>query len=339
MDIVSYTLYDGGQAVNSALRMALRIQAAEGFVTRRRLLLPATMHPEVLSQVRDYCKHVADIVLLAYDKDSGLIDLADLEQQLSTGEVAAVFFENPSYLGYFETQARAISDLAHRHGALVVVQPSVSSLGVIEPPANYGADLVCGDIQPLGIHMHFGGGCAGFIASAYEARYIAQYPTYMYGLCRTQRDGEYGWGRALNHRCSHGARENANEYFGTETGLWCITAAVYLALMGPQGMRELGENILQTCAYLQKTLSRLPRLVVNPFGGMNFQEVLVDFSKTGKTVQEIRQALYHRQIFGGLDLTEQFPALGQMALFAVTERTTKQQIDRLAAALFDVIGG
>ena len=94
-----------------------------------------------------------------------------------------------------------------------------------------GADIVCGEVQPLGIHMQYGGGCAGFIAMQNDEKLVSSLPTYLYGLLTTQNEGEYGWGRALNYRCSHGSRENANEYFGTESGLWAIVAGVYLASM------------------------------------------------------------------------------------------------------------
>ncbi len=339
MDVVSYTNYDGGQAVNSALRMTLRMQEAAGYPERNILLVPSTMNPEILSQLHDYCKHVCEIIVLKNDLKTGLIDLHNLEHHLSTGKVASVFFENPSYLGFFEVQAREIADLAHTYGAFVVVQPDVASLGIMEPPVHYGADIVCGEIQPLGMHMQLGGGCAGFIASPSEERFIQQFPTYMYGICRTENEEEYGWGRALNYRCSHGSREKANEYFGTETGLWGITAGVYLALMGPQGMKELGENIIQKLAYLEQELSKIPKLNVNPFGGFHFQEIIVDFSASGKTVKEINQALLTEKIFGGLSLKNHFPFLGESALFAVTETTTKKQIDKLASVLSTVIGG
>lgn len=333
MDLVSYTLYDGGQATASALRMAIRVQAASGKPERTELLLPSTMNPEILSLLKNYCKGSAELTLIRQDPKTGLMDLSDLRSKLQKGCAAAVFFENPSYLGFFEAQAEEICRLAHEYGALAVASPEVASLGVLEAPANYGADLVCGDIQPLGMHIQFGGGCAGFIASAYEKRYIEQYPTYMYGLARTERDGEYGYGRALNYRCSHGSRENANEYFGTETGLWCITAAVYLSLMGPKGMRELGEAILQKCHYAEKTLSGIPGITVNPFGAQNFQEFIVNFDGLGLSVAEVRKRLLAKHIFCGADLSKAFPALGQSALFCVTELTSCDDIDRLKEAL------
>lgn len=333
MDVVSYTLYDGGQAVCSALRMAVRIQAADGHPQRRTILVPETMHPDVLSQLRNYCRHAAQVEVLPCVPATGRMDLDALRAALGRGTTAVVFFEDPSYLGFWEEQAREIADLAHGAGALVCVQPDVASLGVVRPPVQYGADLVCGDIQPLGMHLQFGGGCAGFIATPYDERYIMQYPTYLYSIVRTEQEGRYGWGRALNQRCSHGAREKANEYFGTETGLWSITAAVYLALMGPQGMRELGANILQMCRYAQRKLSEVPGLTVNKLGGLNFQEFVVGFEGFGMTVAQVNEALLAHRIFGGKDLSGDFPFLGQSALYCVTEKTTCAQVDRLAAAL------
>lgn len=338
MDVVSYTLYDGGQAVCSALRMAVRLQAAEGHGERRVLLVPATMNPEILSQLKDYCRKACAIETIPAAKD-GRIALDALEKRLAEGDVAAVFFENPSYLGFFEQQASAITSMAHRYGAYAVVQPELASLGLVKPPVQYGADLVCGEIQPLGMHMNYGGGCAGFIASANEEKYIQEFPTYLYGLARTENEGEYGWGRALNYRCSHGSRENAKEYFGTETGLWSITAAVYLSLLGPQGMRDLGELILQKCNYLKRTLNAVPGVNADVLGGSSFQEIVVGFDGFGMSVKEISQALLSRRIFCGKDLTNDFPFLGNAALFAVTEKTSVADIDRLAAALREIRKG
>ena len=188
------------------------------------------------------------------------------------------------------------------------------------------------------MHIQYGGGCAGFIACRNEAEIIEQLPTYLYGICKTNAADKYGWGRALNYRCSHGSREKAREYFGTETGLWGITAGVYLALMGPEGMRELGEHILQKCAYLAKALSGIPGVKANLFGGANFQEIVVNFDSSGKTVAEINKALLAEGIFGGKDLSADFPALGQSALYAVTEKTSQAQIDALAASLKKIMG-
>ncbi len=338
LDVVSYTTYDASQSLASSLRMALRIQEAEGKHDRRVLLLPSTMNPELFSQASEYCKGVGDLIRLKADPMSLRIDLEDLSDKLRTHPTAAIFYENPSYLGFLETGAKEIAELAHKHGALVIAQADVASLGVIESPANYGADIVCGDIQPLGMHMQYGGGCAGFIATPYEKRFIQQYPTYLYGITTSKNPGEYGFGRALNERTSHGAREKAKEFFGTETGLWSITAAVYLSLMGPQGMRELGENILQICQYARKELSKINGIKLLPQEGYWFQEFILNFDQCDKTVADINRRLLDFDILGGKDLSGDFPELGQSALYAVTELTTVEEIKKVARALEEITG-
>ncbi len=332
MDVVSYTTYDGGQATVSSLRMASRI------TNRREILLPETINPEILSQIKDYCKKSQDIQLVRCDSHTGQMDINDLKIKISS-KTAAVFFENPSYLGFIEEHGELISSISHQHGALTVVSVDPSSLGILEAPVNYGADIVCGDIQPLGIHMHYGGGCAGFIATRDDEKYIAEYPTYFYSITTTKNEEEYGFGRALNYRTSHGSRENAKEYFGTAAGLWAITAGVYMALMGPKGMEELGENILYKCNYTSKLLSTIKGIRTPLFQSSNFKEFLVNFDETGKTVAEINRALLKYNIFGGKDLSQHFPHLGNSALYCVTEVMGIEDIHRLADALKKIIEG
>ncbi len=329
MDVVSYPTFDEGQAVASSLRMAGRITG------RKKILLPGTIHPEIRSQVHEYCGHVMKIEQLETLRN-GTLDLEDLEEKLSD-ETAAVLLENPSYLGFFEPLAEAAADLAHRAGALLVVNARPSTLGIIKPPVQYGADIVCGDIQPLGMHIQFGGGQAGYIATRDEEKYIRAFPTYLYGIAPTAEKGFYGWGRALNERTSHGSREKANEYFGTGSALWAITTAVYLAVMGPEGMRELGEVIMQRTAYAIRVLDAIDGVRANYLGTDNFQEFLVNFDETHLTVAEINKELLQLGIFGGKDLSGDFPQYGQSALYAVTELTTQRDIDRLAGGLAAIV--
>ncbi len=334
-EVVSYTTYDASQSVASSLRMALRIKEAEGR-SKDTLLIPSTMNPEIVSQVTQYVGRSIKIIKVECDKKSGLMDLADLSAKLKENKTAAVFYENPSYLGFFETQAEGIADRAHQYDALCVAQPETASLGIVESPLNLGADLVCGDIQPLGMHVQFGGGQAGFIACQQKQEYVEQFPTYMYGIAKTKQEGRFGWGRAMNYRCSHGSRENANEYFGTETGLWAITAAVYLASMGPKGMYELGESIVQKTKYAILELSEVQGLKGNLFGGANFQEFVVNFDETGKSVAEINGALLEKGIFGGKDLSGDFPQLGQSALYCISELTSEEDVQALKSALAEI---
>ena len=301
---------------------------------RKEILIPAHMSPEIRSQAEAYCAPFGTLVPVA--DPGGILDLEDLKAKLSEN-TAAVFLENPSFLGVFQPKAREVMDLAHQAGALGIVMPEVSSLGVMDPPARYGADLTCGDIQPLGIHMQYGSGCAGFIAMDNDPALVNELPTYLYGICETGKEGQYGWGRALYYRNSHASREKAKEYFGTECGLWAIVAGCYLATMGPQGMQELGARILAYAAYAQQKLAALPGVKVNP--APVFQEFVVDFSATGKTVAEINAALLERNIFGGVDLGRAFPDCQGQALYCVSDTTTAADIDTLYAALAAILGG
>ena len=325
LDVVSYTTYDAGQAICSALRMALRIGASQGRVD---LLLPSTTNPEILSQAREYCKSSGNIRLIGCNPKTGRMDKHELKTMLSD-KTAAVFLENPSYLGFFEEEAEEIGELAHGSGAVFIVCPEIISLGILKSPADYGADIVCGDIQPLGIGMHYGGGCAGFLPVRDDPKYINEIPTYLYGIAKTEHENEFGWGRALNERCSHGSRERAKEYFGTASGLWAIVAGVYLGLMGPQGMKELGEQIMRKTDYAIRILSRIQGISVNPLGGHPFQEFIINYDSTGKTVEEIHKFLLEHGVFGGKDLSSDFPWLGQSALFCISELTSRQEIQRL----------
>lgn len=329
LDVVSYPTYDAGQAVSSSFRMALRLRP-----NRDEILVPAHMSPEIRSQAVAYCRPQGKLIPVA---DSfGIIDMGDLKSKLSP-RTAAVFLENPSFLGALDPNAKEIMELAHKNGAVGIVMPEISSLGIIAPPSAYGADITCGDIQPLGIHMQYGGGCGGFIAVNNDPVYINELPTYLYGIAETGRDGQYGWGRALYYRCSHCSRENAREYFGTACGLWAIVAGTYLASMGPQGMRELGMRILSYANYAEQQLSLLPGITANPTRASIFQEFIVDFRNTGRTVEQINKALLKRHIFGGLDLGKVFPEYAGRALYCVSDTTTAADIDTLCAALRNIL--
>ncbi|MGD9145018.1 MAG: aminomethyl-transferring glycine dehydrogenase, partial [Anaerolineae bacterium] len=256
--------------------------------------------------------------------------------EIST-QTAAVYFENPSYLGFVETQGEEIAHIAHETGALSVVAVDPISLGTLTPPADYGADIVCGDIQPLGIHMQFGGGHGGFIATHDDERFVMEYPSRLFGIAPTRVPGEYGFGDVAYERTSFAVREEGKEWVGTAAALWGITAGVYLALMGPQGMVEIGEGIMARARYAMMQLNRLEGVTAPIYRSPHFQEFAVNLDGTGQTVAEINQALLAEGILGGKDLSLEFPALGQSALYCVTEAHSQEEIDRLAATLKEVV--
>ncbi|MEH7523731.1 aminomethyl-transferring glycine dehydrogenase subunit GcvPA [Bacillus sp. JJ1503] len=326
MDVVNVPTFDWAQAAATSIRMAGRITG------RTELLLPKTISPDRLKVIKNYCSPFIECILVDYEEDSGQINLADLEGKLSAN-TAAVYFENPSYLGFIETQGQKISSLAKSHGAVTVVGVDPSSLGVMAPPSHYGADIVCGDLQPLGMHMSYGGGQSGFIATHDDITFVQEYPSRLFGIAPTVVEGEYGFGDVYYDRTSFAQRENGKESVGTQTALWGITAGVYLSLLGPTGMYQLGQSIMQKSQYAMGQLGNIPSVVASRFESTNFKEFVVDFNHTGKSVKEINKYLLDNGIFGGKDLSEDFPELGQSALFCITEIHSKKDIDQLVSTI------
>jgi glycine dehydrogenase subunit 1 len=185
--------------------------------------------------------------------------------------------------------------------------------------------------------MHYGGGVAGFVASADSERLVSEYPMFLIGLGPTAVQGEYGFGEVVWERTSYVQRGDSKEYTGTTQNLFAIAAGAYLALLGPQGLAELGNGIAQRSRYAAGRLDGLPGVRAPGLSAPFFKEFVVDFSETGRTVAELNRALRERGIFGGLDLSDQYPELGQSALYCVTEVHTKVDIDRLADELAEVL--
>lgn len=329
MDVCNVPNYDGSQAVGTALRMATR-------VTRRgEVLIPKNINPDTLRAVQTYLQPDVKITYVDYNPKTGRICLDSLKEKL-TDKAAAVLVMNPNFFGIVEDKARTISDLAHEKGALMIAYAEPSTLGVMTPPSQYGADIACGDIQALGLHMNYGGGVAGYIATNDIPKIVDEYPSRLFGIAPTD-DREWGFGDVLWERTSFANRDSAKEFVGTHAALWGLAAGVYLASMGPQGMKELGEAVLQRQVCLKKVLSGVKGLSLDKFSGTPFQEITVDFSASGKSVEEINRKLLEKGILGGYDLGRAFPELEGCMLLAVTEKTSACDIKALAAALGEIL--
>ncbi|MEL6799170.1 MAG: aminomethyl-transferring glycine dehydrogenase subunit GcvPA [Pseudomonadota bacterium] len=334
LDVVQLPVYSWGCAIGHAMRMAARMTG------RSKVLVPALSDPERLSVIRTYCQpaemesHI-EVVLVAADPTSGRLDLSDLAAKLGD-DVAAVYFENPAYLGTIETGAAEIAKMARAAGAETIVGVDPSSLGVLTAPGDYGADIVTGPVQPLGVHMHCGGGAGGFIASRDEERYVRAYNGFLVSVVETQEPGQLGFGLACPHQNSYGMRERGNDWTGNSTYLWAIAGAVYMSLLGPEGFRELGNLIVSRARYAAKLLGEVPGVrIVWP--DTTFKEFVVNFDDTSKTVSEINDALRAKGIFGGKDISGEDTTLGQSALYCVTEVHTAADIKRLANTMKEVL--
>ena len=334
MDVVCPPVYSWGSAAAHAARMASRITG------RNEVLLPKTVGPERFAVIRTFCQPASmpghiDVRLIGYDSEIGFLDLEDLKGKISS-KTAAVYFENPSYLGFIETQGDKISEIAHANGALSIVGVDPISLGVLAAPADYGADIVVGTIQPLGVHMNCGGGTGGFISSRDEEEYVAEYPSQLVSITRTIEEGEYAFGRCRWERTSYMKRDKAKDFAGTNVNLWAIAATVYMALMGPHGFEDIGHTILQKTHYAMKLLSEVKGVKVL-FPSNVFKEFVVNFDKCGTTASAVNKALLKYNIFGGHDISKEFPELGNAALYCVTEMHSQDDIKKLANALKEVL--
>ncbi len=330
MDAVTFPVYDWSIACADAGRMALTVTG------RREILVPKTMSPDTLAVVRAHTSSLATVQPVDYEVGTGRMDVEDLKRRISS-ETAAVYIENPSYLGFIETEGDVIGEIAHDYGALLIAGVEPLSLGVLTPPGEYGADIVCGEGQPLGMHMSYGGALLGFIACRDEERFLEATGHRIITLAKTEREGEWGFGYILPERTMFGARENAATYTGTATVLWAITAAVYMALLGPQGLGELAERIMQNCYYAMKRISGIMGVDAPVFDAPHFKEFAVRFDRTGHTVRDINEALLTHSVQGGKDLSTEFPELGNSALYCVTEVHSQNDIDRLVAKLEEVV--
>jgi glycine dehydrogenase subunit 1 len=332
---VGLAFYDWGTVTGLSLRMAGRITG------RNHVLLPDTMSPERLAIARTLCgpeemPASIRVELVGHDPASGQIDLDDLRAKVSD-ETAAVYIENPSFLGFIEGQAEEIGRIAHDHGAQFVVGVDPISLGVLRAPGSCGADIACGDVQSLGVHMSCGGGLGGFIAFRDDDPvYASECPLILFTILSTEKEGEFAFAEMMEERTSYGLRDKGKDWVGTGAGLWMVAGAVYMSLMGPQGFREIGETIVKRAHYAARRLAEVPGVGLR-FGDAFFKEFVVDFGCTGATVADINAALRERGIFGGYDLSRHFPDLGQSALYCVTELHTKNDLDALAAAVREIV--
>jgi glycine dehydrogenase subunit 1 len=185
---------------------------------------------------------------------------------------------------------------------------------------------VCGDIQSLGLHQWFGGAHGGFIAVRDDPAYVMELPSRLFGLATTDVPGEYGFGDVAYERTSFARREEGKEWVGTAAALWGIAAGVYLALMGPEGMRELGEVLLARTRYAQQRLAGIPGVELGD-EALHLREFTIDLSGAGITASGLVRELRTQGIEPGVPLTE------DLLLVCVTELTTQHDIDRLTAAV------
>ena len=331
MDVANCSMYDWASALGEAARMASRA------TRRNEILVPRIIHPERRATLKTYTEP-ADISIkeVAYNPENGQIDLGDLESKISN-KTAAVYIENPSYLGFVEEHVDEISGLAHKHGSLFIVGVDPTSLGIFKPPGEYGADIVVGEAQPLGNPMNFGGPLLGIFACRDDLNLVRQMPGRIIGLTTTIDGDKQGFCMVLQTREQHIRREKATSNICSNEALCAVASAVYIALLGPQGLRELGETIMYKANYAMHLLSKIEGIKAPVFKSVHFKEFTVNFDGTGLSVKEVSEKLLKMGVHGGKDISTEFPELGQTALYCVTEIHSKGDIELLAKSLEKIV--
>jgi glycine dehydrogenase subunit 1 len=331
MDVANSSLYDWSTAVGEAALMSSRI------TRKTKVLVPDLMSPYRYSVLKTYVEPAGlSVEKVDHDEITGLMDLEDLKDKVD-GETAAVYVENPSYMGFVEENAADIGEIAHDNKALYVVGVDPTSLGVLRAPGDYGADIVCGEGQPLGNHMSYGGPLLGILACRHDNRYIRQMPGRIIGITETLKDQRRAYVMTLQTREQHIRREKATSNICSNQALCAVAAGVYLSLMGPTGMRELGETIMSRARYAQRKIGELPGVRAPIFNSFHFKEFTVKFQR--KPLDEISKKLRANGMQAGIPLTKQFPEFGETSLFCVTEVHSKKDVDMLVSVLKEALEG
>jgi glycine dehydrogenase subunit 1 len=333
MEVANCSMYDWATSLAEAARMAARVKM------RNEILVPEIIHPERFSTLKVYSDPAGiKVTKVSYRKKDGQLDLADLRSKISS-KTAAVYIENPSYLGFIETQVQEIAAEAHAQGALFVTGVEPMSLGILKPPGEYGADIVVGEAQPLGNTMNYGGPLLGMMACRDELTLVRQMPGRIIGLTTTLDNVRQCFCMALQTREQHIRREKATSNICSNEALCAVASAVYMALLGPEGIRELGEIITLKNNYAITLLSKILHVTTPIFKAAHFQEFTINFDNTGFTVEKINRELLKRGMQGGKDVSQEFRELGQTALYCVNEVHSKEEIENLARAIEQIIQG
>ncbi len=326
MDVCNASVYDGGSGLAEAVLMAVRANRRAARRNGPRIVaIAGNAHPLYVAATRTIVRNQGiEIATLPHGAD-GRIDPEALSA-LPAPPVAVVL-QQPNFFGLLDN-VDALTDEACELGALVVACVNPTSLAVLKPPSQWGAggaDIVCGDGQPLGVPMASGGPSFGFICA--RQALVRQLPGRIVG--RTEDlDGRPGFTLTLQAREQHIRRAKATSNICTNQGLLVTAATVYMSLLGPAGLRNVAAACHAGTRELVETLG-LPRCFDGPF----FHECVLD---VGRPAEEVVAALAERGIVPGLALGAYFPDLDQGLLVCATEKRTDDDMRRFADALREV---
>ena len=329
MDVSNASMYDGASALAEALLMAVRAnpQAASGTV-----LMPVAVHPyfrEVVASITE--AQGIKPVLMAYDPATGRTALDALAAHEGQG-VTAVVIAQPNFFGVLE-DVDAITDWAHANGALVVAVVNPVSLAILKPPGEWGAkgaDIVCGEGQPLGAPLSSGGPYFGFLTA--KQQFVRQMPGRIVGRT-VDLDGKPGFTLTLQAREQHIRRSKATSNICTNQGLLVTAATIHMSLLGPEGLESVAAHSMANTAALVAKLTAIDG-VEAVFSGAGFHEAVI---RLPQAPPRVLATLAEAGIFGGFDLSAHYPELGHALLVCATETRSEADLDRYANTLRNLL--
>ncbi len=312
MDVSNASVYDGATAAAEAAAMCRDRK-------RRVTLVSATTHPDTINTIRTYCYGTGDELRIVPEKD-GKTDLDALREML-TADAASFYVQQPNFHGLFE-DAEALGAAVHEAGALYVMGCNPMALAIMKTPRDCGADIAVGEGQPLGLPLAAGGPYLGYMATT--EKHMRKLPGRIVGET-TDAQGRRAYVLSLQAREQHIRREKASSNICSNEALCALTAGLYMATMGPDGMAQAAEQSMAKAHYLAEALCAVGGVKLR-YSGDFFHEFVTDMPRT----KEVLDALSDAGILGGL------PVDGGI-LWCATEKVTKDAMDKTAAIVKEVL--
>ncbi|MDM8561877.1 aminomethyl-transferring glycine dehydrogenase subunit GcvPA [Candidatus Marithioploca araucensis] len=324
MEASNASLYDGASALAEAVLMAVRLTKSK----TKNILMPTTVHPIYRRVVQNIVKNQGiKFIEIPYDAEEGIIS-PDSLANFAKIESAALVIPQPNFFGCLEA-VDELTDWASALGILVIGVVNPLTLAVLSPPGDWGtkgADIVCGEGQPLGIQLSYGGPYFGLLCS--KKGYVRQMPGRIVGRT-VDLDGNTGYTLTLQAREQHIRRSKATSNICTNQGLMVTAATIHTALLGAEGLEQVALTCHANTTNLVEKLTDIAG-VNRVFKGSFFHEAVLQLEKP---VDQVLRELATHHIFGGYDLTPFYPELGYSLLVCATEMRTEADIDRYAEKL------
>jgi len=323
MEVSNASHYDGATAAAEAINLAWAVFRGK----RTKVVISPTVHPQYREVIRTYTRGM-DLELAGDNAEADLETGPEALTEFIDENTALVIVQYPDFFGRIFDYTK-LTELAHEKGALVCVVANPTALAMFKTPADMDADIVVGEGQPLGIPMWYGGPSLGFFTT--RKKYVHKMAGRLVGETVDTR-GQKSYVLTLTAREQHIKRERATSNICTNQGLLALASAVYLSLVGKKGLRQVAELCYHKAHYAAEQLSKLPGM------GLCFSESYFhEFALcVGQPVEEVNAHLLEHGILGGYDLGKDYPALKDHMLIAVTEMTSKEEIDALVEVLAEV---